>query len=80
MGSRFNVSSERQLVTVRIEPTTSSFQVERSTNWTMGAGFAIGKKYAHVYSAGPSAIFSNTIIKTIFTSGATANRNFMTLI
>ena len=40
---RFKVSSDRQLVTDRlaspgIEPTASSFQVECSTTWAMGAG------------------------------------------
>ena len=43
MGHRFKVSQERQLVIVRLtspgmEPTTSNFQVERSTKWAMGAG------------------------------------------
>ena len=50
MGPRFKVSFERQLVIVRltspgIEPTTSSFQVERSNHRAKRAGVISGQNF-----------------------------------
>ena len=58
MGPRFKVSSERQLIFVRltspgIEPTTSSFQVKRSNHPAIQAGnsFTVGGAAIHLQSA-----------------------------
>ena len=70
MGPGFKISSERQLVIVKmtspgIEPTTSSFQVKCSTIWAMGS---CQTELTHVYYSNlyQPILYPWTTIQTLF--------------